>query len=219
MTEPAYLSATRAAYDKVAADYHDLLRTALADAPYERAMLGVFAEHVRASGLGPVVDVGCGPGRVTGYLDTLGIPVSGIDLSPEMIAVARREHPTLRFEVGSMTALDRENGALGGVVAWYSIIHTPPELLPPVFAEFARVLAPGGYLMLAFQVGDVPRHITSAYGHDGLDYHAYRLRPDRITALAADAGLQSLSHLVREPEGEYENSPQAYLVLRKPTAA
>ncbi|MFE0024366.1 class I SAM-dependent DNA methyltransferase [Amycolatopsis sp. NPDC059021] len=219
MTEPAYLSATRAAYDKVAADYHELLRKSLARMPYDRAMLGVFAEHVRAADVGPVADVGCGPGRITAYLDSLGVPVSGIDLSPEMIAVARRTYPALRFEVGSMSTLDLKDGELGGVVAYYSIIHTPPELLPPVFAEFARVLAPGGHLLLAFQVGDQPRHITSAYGHDGLDYNAYRLQPDHITALAADAGLQTVSRLVREPEGEYESSPQAYLIIRKPDVA
>ena len=86
-------------------------------------MLADFADRVD----GPVADVGCGTGRLTAYLDGLGIDVVGIDLSPGMIAVARRAYPALRFEVGSMTALDLPDGGVAGVLAWYSIIHTPPD--------------------------------------------------------------------------------------------
>ena len=60
-------------------------------------------------GGGPVADVGCGPGHVTAHLRDSGLDAFGIDLSPVMIDVARREHPGLRFEVGSMT--DRFRGS------------------------------------------------------------------------------------------------------------
>ncbi len=83
-----------------------------------------------------------------------------------MVEVARRDHPDLRFTVGSLTALDVADGALAGVVAWYSIIHTPDDGLPALFAELARVLATGGHLLLAFQAGNAVRHVTHAYGHD-----------------------------------------------------
>jgi ubiquinone/menaquinone biosynthesis C-methylase UbiE len=89
-----------------------------------------------------------------------------------MIEVARRSHPDLRFEVGSMNALDLADGSLGGIVAWYSIIHTPRGLLPQVFAEFARVLVPGGHLLLAFKAGDETRHLAKGYGHEmSIDVH------------------------------------------------
>jgi hypothetical protein len=60
-----------------------------------------------------------------------------------MVAVARESHPNRRFDEGSMPELDLEDDTLGGIVAWYSIIHTPPLLLPVLFAEFHRVLAAG----------------------------------------------------------------------------
>src|SRR3981081_1801081 len=142
MLEPDYLRIPRAAYDPVAVDYAELLRTALAAKPLDRAMLAAFAELVQTAGAGPVADLGCGPGRVTAPLHSLGLTAFGVDLSPGMVAVARRAHPDLRFDEGSLTALDLTDGALGGIVAWYSIIHTPPELLPVVCAEFYRVLAP-----------------------------------------------------------------------------
>ncbi|PNE41006.1 class I SAM-dependent DNA methyltransferase [Streptomyces noursei] len=212
--EPSFLRSVRTAYDTVAVDYERLLRTALAEMPMDRAMLGAFADLVRADGAGPVADLGCGPGRITSHLHALGLDVFGVDLSPEMVAVARRAHPEIRFEEGSMTGLDLADGLLAGVVAWYSIIHTPPERLPAVFEEFHRVLAPGGHLLLAFKAGDELRHLDHAYGHD-LSLDVYWLAPDRVAELAGRAGFAVGTRVHREPEG-HENGPQAYLLARKP---
>jgi SAM-dependent methyltransferase len=210
MTEPSYLRATRVAYDTVAADYAELLRTELANKPLDRAMLAAFAELVASGDDGPVADIGCGPGRVTAHLDGLGLAAFGVDLSPAMVAVARRMYPGLRFEEGAMSALDLADGSLAGVVAWYSIIHTPPELLPAVFTEFHRVLRPGGQLLLAFQAGDERVHLTHVYGH-AVSLHAHRLPPDRIAILLHEAGFVVSARLIREPEPR-EKNPQAYLL-------
>lgn len=213
MTEPPYLRATRTAYDTVAVDYAELVRTELAAKPLDRAVLAAFAELVRAAGDGPVVDAGCGPGRVTAHLHSLGVAAFGVDLSPEMVAVARRSHPGLRFDEGTMTALDLEDGVLRGLVAWYSIIHTPPERLPDVFAEFHRVLGHGGQLLLAFQAGDERVHLEHAYGHD-LSLDAYRLSPDLVVELLRQAGLVVHARMLREPAGG-ERNRQAYLLAGK----
>jgi SAM-dependent methyltransferase len=218
VTEPEFLRATRASYDAVATDYAERFRHELAGKPLDRAILAGFAELVRAGGAGPVLDVGCGTGRMTAQLDLLGVPVSGIDLSPRMVEVARRSHPGLRFDVGSMLALDRPDGSLGGVLAWYSVIHVPDERLPGVFAEFRRVLAPGGYLLLGFQAGDEPLHLSEALGHPvSLDFH--RRQPDQVAALLTQAGLAVRARLLREhdDEGPFpERTPQAFLLARKP---
>lgn len=159
--------ATRDSYDALAPAYVEFARGELAAKPLERALLGTFAELAAASGGGlPVADVGCGTGRVTEYLHGLGrgLDVFGVDLSPRMLAVARQEHPGLRFEEGSMLALDLPDTSLGGLLAWYSTIHVPDEELPRVFAEFHRVLAPGAHVQLGFQVGDEPLRMTEALG-------------------------------------------------------
>jgi SAM-dependent methyltransferase len=215
MTETLpYLDETRTAYDTVAGDYAEQLKDALAEVPLERALLGAFAELVEADGGGPVADVGCGPGRITTYLDRLGVDVRGVDLSPEMVAVARRLYPGIPFAVGTMTDLDLADGALAGLVAWYSIIHTPPERLPLVFAEFARVVRPGGRLVMAFQVGDEKVRVEQAYGH-AIACDAYRLSPVRIADLLAAAGLEVTARVVREPENRWDKTPQAYLMARR----
>lgn len=224
MGEPNWLRETRAAYDEVAVDYARLVHGELARKPLERALLATFAELVgggggtaRAAGAGPVVEVGCGTGRVTAHLRGLGLDVAGLDLSPGMVAVARESWPGLRFAVASMTDLPLPDGGLAGLVAWYSIIHLPPEALPAVFAEFHRVLAPGGELLLAFKAGDKRIRLEQAYGHT-VSYDVHWLPPDRIAAQLAAAGFAVHARLVREPE-DYERGPQAYLLARRPRDA
>ncbi|GAA2652044.1 class I SAM-dependent methyltransferase [Paractinoplanes durhamensis] len=229
----AYLTKTRIAYDVVAADYHVLLQDEIARTPWERAMLGGFAEIVE----GPVVDVGCGPGRITGPLADLGVEVSGIDLSPRMVEVAREVYPAIPFRVGSLLDLDLPDASLGGLVSWYSLVHTPPHLLPSAFAEFFRVLRPGGRLLLAFKAADqaadqaagkdggkdggkaggkdgVKRPLTSGYGHE-IELDVYWFPPQRVADLMTAAGFTESLRLVRAAEG-YEGQPQAYLLGVKP---
>ncbi|GHE27923.1 class I SAM-dependent methyltransferase [Streptomyces vinaceus] len=214
--QTADLNSVRAAYDAVAVDYARLLGTELARRPLDRAMLAAFAEYVRGDGSGAaraVADLGCGPGHVTAHLGGLGVRAFGVDLSPAMVAVARRTYPGLRFEVGSMAALDVADAVLGGVLAWYATAHTPPGELPALFAEFARVLAPGGHLLIAFEAGDERARLEHAYGRPvGLD--VYRTPPELVAGLLAGAGLEEIARQVRRPEGD-EGSPRAFLLARR----
>lgn len=213
MPNPDYLAATRAAYDTVAADYAVLLADLLEQLPWDRAVLATFAELVLRDGLAPVADIGCGPGRLTGHLHALGLDVFGVDLSPGMLEVARRALPDLRFVEGSMTALDLADASLGAVVAWYSLIHIPPADVPAVLDEFSRVLAPGGQLLLAFQVGSDVRHLHQGYGH-AIELDTYRMQPEQLALQLEAAGLPVHARVVREPAGS-EAQPQAYLLARK----
>lgn len=210
MSEPAHLTATRASYDTVAEDYTDLITALFSKEPLGRAMLAAFAELVRSGGGGPVADVGCGPGHVTAHLDALGVSAFGVDLSPAMVAIARRRHPKLRFDVGSMTDLDCVDGELDGLVAWWSIIHTPPDELPALFAEFHRVLAPDGHVLVGFHVGDECLRPERAYGHP-VTYAAYRLPPEHIAELLNQAGLRVTAQLLSEGK----KCPLACVLARK----
>ncbi|MEU8166092.1 class I SAM-dependent methyltransferase [Micromonospora sp. NPDC049004] len=189
MSVDGWLADTRTSYDTVAVSYAHLVRDFLAQAPYERAALALFADHVRATGGGPVADVGCGPGRITAHLNELGIAAFGIDLSPGMIAVARHEHPDLRFEVGSMTDLDLPDGSVAGLIAWYSLIHIPDERLGQVLAHFRRVVRPGGPLLVGYHVGDETTLKTEGYGGHPMRIRVHRRRPAQVAAWLRDNGF------------------------------
>ncbi|WP_106401473.1 class I SAM-dependent methyltransferase [Actinocorallia populi] len=214
MIETSSLDATRAAYDAVATRYAELFRDSTEGLPLDRALVDAFAESVRAAGAGPVADLGCGPGGVTARLASLGVSAFGVDASPAMIELARREYPDLRFDEGSMLALDIEDGTLGDVLSWYSIIHTPPRDLPVIFAEFARTLEPGGHLLLGFFATDDDPHPAEPFDHKVS--LAYRLSIDHVADLAAKAGLMEIARLRREPS-EGERFRHGRLLARKPT--
>lgn len=198
MTGHDTLRATRDAYDAIAPTYAQLFHDPLHERPLERGLLSAFAELVRANGDDGVADLGCGPGHITAHLHGLGLNAFGVDASPVMVELAREAHPGLRFEVGSMVALDIEDGALGGVLSRWSVIHTPPQDLPPILAEAARVLAPGGHLLIGFSATDGPHEETQAYDHTVVT--AYRWSPDRLAELLRDHGLAESARLVREPD-------------------
>ncbi|MFZ4271404.1 class I SAM-dependent methyltransferase [Streptomyces arboris] len=212
---------TRDSYDAIAPAYAEFSRGELAAKPLERGVLAVFAELAAAGGGGlPVADVGCGTGRVTAHLSELGLGVDvfGIDLSPQMLAAARQEHPGLRFEEGSMLELGLPDASLGGLLAWYSTIHVPDEELPRAFAEFHRVLAPGAPVQLGFQVGDEPLRMTEALGEEvSLVFH--RRQPERVAALLRAAGLEvrAVVRKERDTEGPFpERTPQGFVLARRP---
>jgi SAM-dependent methyltransferase len=215
VTEPAFLAAIRRSYDTVADSYVERIPPPADMDPLGRAMLAAFVEIVQAADCGPVADLGCGPGRVTAHLNDLGVSAFGVDLSPTMIDIARRAYPELRFDVGSMTALDLHDDSLGGILALFSTFHTPPQHLPTVFAEFHRTLAPGGHLLLWTYVGD-DEHLrpAQAYGGHSVSYEAYFLPADRIAELLDHAGLVTSARLTQEPGDGVR--PHACYLAHKP---
>ncbi len=211
MTETdARLAATAAAYDAISALYAEISRDELDGLPLDRAVLAAFAEHVTAAGGGLVADVGCGPGRIGAHLAGLGLDILGVDVSPAMIAIARELYPALRFAVGSMDALPVGDGTLGGIVAWYSVIHAAPADLPGYLAGCARALRPGGFLLAAFFEAD-GEDVT---GFDHKVAPAYRWPLGPLSALAAGAGFTELGRMSREPRPA-ERFRRGHLLLRR----
>lgn len=174
--------------------------------------IGLFGaiEHVHADDLafiqrhlggvaGPVLDLGCGPGHLTGYLHSLGVDVRGIDLVPEFVRHARTAHPGAPFRMGSLTALDVADRSVAGLLAWYSLIHLTPAQLDETLAGFRRVLAPGGVLVVGlFDAADVSDDV-SAFDHKVV--RAYRWPADEISRRLARAGIVETDRLRRAAEG------------------
>jgi SAM-dependent methyltransferase len=211
--QPSDLETVRESYDRVADAYVELGMGRLEAEPWLRAVLGAFAESVR--GLGPVLDVGCGPGTVTAHLTELGLDASGVDLSPRMVEHARRQYPHLRFSVTSATELDLAPASLGGVLGWWSLFNLPRESLPGVLRAFAEALVPGGQALIGTHVGDGDLRRTEGYGGLPVSWTTHLYRPEELTKMLVDAGLEVVAEL-RLPVHAPSLRPQVLLAARRP---
>jgi SAM-dependent methyltransferase len=212
---PDDVRSVRHAYDTVAEDYAVRLPDTRAETPLDLAMVDAFADAVAAGDDPQVLDAGCGTGRMSAYLAARGCVVHGVDLSPGMVAVARRQHPSLLVTVGSLAALPHPDDRFAGVMLWYSIIHTPPPGQARIFAEAARVLRPDGHLLVGFQAGEGPRDVSAAYrrfGHE-VELERHRYTADLVAAHLEAAGLHEVCRLVRRARQD-ERDDQAVLLAR-----
>jgi SAM-dependent methyltransferase len=168
------------------------------------------------TGLGPVCDLGCGPGQVARYLHSKGVEVFGIDLSPGMVEQALQLNPGIEFRQGNMLSLEDSSESWGGIAAFYSIVHIPREEMTGALRECRRVLRPGGLLLLAFHVGEEIIHRDEMWGEDvSLDFIFFR--SDEICAWLKDAGFEIEEAIERDPYPDVEHqSRRAYIFARKP---
>jgi SAM-dependent methyltransferase len=209
--QPADLEDVRNSYDRVADTYVEIGVGELHERPWLRAALAAFAESVR--GLGPVLDVGCGPGTVTAHLSGLGLDVSGVDLSPRMVAHARRRYPDQRFEVASATALGLAPASLGGILGWWSLFNLPRDLLPGVLAAYAEALVPGGQALIGTHDGDGDVVRTEAYDGVPVSWTTHLWRPEQLIELVTAAGLTIVAELRLPPEPR--SRPQVLLAAER----
>ena len=201
-------------YDAVASAYADRFRDELGDKPFDTRMLDWLAE--RAGGVGPICDMGCGPGQVAAYLRAGGCDVCGVDLSGAMVRHASRLNPGIPFEQGDMRDLvDIADATYGGIAAFYSIVNLPRTDHMQVFTELRRVLRLGGWLLLTFHVGDEVRHVDEFLGATvSLDFHFFT--PRDVRDGLNSAGFDVVDVIEREPDAESveAQTKRAYIFAR-----
>lgn len=205
------LNAIRRDYDALAEDYARHIYEELQHKPLDRELLTRFARSVR----GEICDLGCGPGHVARFFHEAGATVFGVDLSPGMVEQARRLNPEIEFREGNMFALELADESLAGVVLFYSIVNLQKRVLPAVFREVARVLGPGGRVMVAFHTGDEVLAEKELWGH-AISMDFVLLPPKEICRQMEEAGLVVEEVVERDPYPEVEYpSHRAYVFGRK----
>ncbi len=173
-------SDVKAAYSARAAEYVDKLGSVSSLHPSDRALIESWAGDVD----GPILDAGCGPGHWTGYLAERGSEARGVDQVPAFIEHARRTYPGVSFEVASFGHLPDATASAGGILAWYSLIHHEPDTVHGVLDEFARILRPGGALLLGFFLG------SDVEPFDHTVATAYRWSPEALSTQLSAAGFE-----------------------------
>lgn len=153
----------RAAYSARAQEYISVIGKIENASKDDREYLLTWARSV----WGSILDVGCGPGQWTNYLSQKGFDIEGVDPVARFVEDARKCYPSVHYRQGSAEELEVPDGSLGGVLAWFSLIHSAPECIGQPLGECARALRAGGSLALGFFVGPqgeaFDHAVTTAY--------------------------------------------------------
>lgn len=205
---------TQSSYDQVAAEYAEKYKDEMDYKPFDRACLDRLMREV--GGLGPICDMGCGPGQIARYLNRQGAGTLGVDLSPLMVAEAQRLNPEIHFHQGDMLSLPDSDNSWGGIAAFYCIIHIPREQVLDALWEMKRVLKPGGILLLTYHIGDEIKHLDKWWDKPVNLNFAFYL-PEEMENWLTEAGYELEETLVREPNPEVEvATKRAYVFAGKP---
>ena len=204
---------TQSSYDRVAVEYGEKFKDEMDDKPFDRDCLYRLVREVGE--LGPICDLGCGPGQIARYLHRQGVQTLGVDLSSKMVAEAQRLNPEIHFHQGDMLSLPDADNSWGGIAAFYCIIHIPREQIVNALREMKRVLKPGGPLLLAFHIGTEIKHLDVWWEKSvNLDFAFYL--PTEMASWLKEAGFELLETLIREPNTDMEAATQrAYIFAKK----
>ena len=187
--QPVDLDEVRRAYTVAAAAYIASFGDASRASASDRAVIGAWADGLD----GPVLDAGCGPGHWSGFLHERGLQVEGVDATAAFVDHATRSRPGVRFSLADLRGLELVPGSLGGVLAWFSLIHLEPDDVPGVLDRFVRGLAPSGGLLLGFFAGPALR----TFDHRVATAWAWPVA--RLEELVIDAGFET-TETAEEPQ-------------------
>jgi SAM-dependent methyltransferase len=171
-----------------------------------------IAQHERAMRFarkgGVAVDVGCGSsGRIIEFLLGHGYEVEGLDISPEMLALARVKHPAVRFHQGDVSVWEFPR-QYDFISAWDSIWHVPLDRHEAVLEKLCAALAPGGVMIFTTGAMDVPGEVTNPFKGQPL-YHAALGIPQLLRL------VDRFGCVCRHLEHDEPDGPHVFLVVEK----
>jgi SAM-dependent methyltransferase len=200
-------------YNRTATQYAEQFMNELRSKHLDRLLLQAFVTENR--GNSRIIDLGCGPGQTTRFMADCGAPhLLGVDLSPEMVRVAKALNPQLDFEEADMLHLPYADHSFGAAVGFYAIVHFDLQQLQMAFAQIRRVLAPGGQFLFSFHVGNQVVHREEFLGQP-VDIDFFFFETDHILDLLTTAGFTLIDALERHPYPNLEYpSKRAYIWAR-----
>jgi SAM-dependent methyltransferase len=137
-----------------------------------------------------ILDLGCGTGHEAKRLHSLGARVTGIDISPRSIAIARERTPECVFHEMDLFDIDITPGTFDGIVAAGSLIHLPLPRLRIALTRAAAMLRDGGLFLAVMQVGDRDFIHYPDIGRERVRRIVYRLSREMILDCFKRAGLR-----------------------------
>jgi SAM-dependent methyltransferase len=201
-------------YNATAESYAATRMDELSEKQLDRLLLKEFAALNKNKGT--CADFGCGPGQTTKFLFDAGLSdIIGIDISPEMVDVARRISPHIRFDTGDLLDISYDADYFASAVAFYAIVHFDYDHIAKAFKEVNRVLKRDGHFLFSYHVGDDIVHFDTANGID-VDIDLHFFRTDKILELLRDNNFMIIDAVERLPYPDVEYATKrAYVWARK----
>lgn len=161
-----------------------------------------------------VLELGCGTGIPTTKRLAERFRLTGVDLSPRHIQLARRNVPQATFIQGDMTTVEISPASFDGVVAFYSMTHVPRNEHAKLLRSIMGWLRPGGLLVAAMGAADTEDMVEDDWLGAPMYFSHYDSETNR--RLVAEAGFQIVS--AQEETAEEDGKPCTFLwvVARKP---
>ena len=204
---------TQKSYDIVAEKYHELFKDELSYKVFDRELLSSFSRNFNTSS--KIYDMGCGPtGHIGKFLFDQGYDVTGIDISKNCVAIASDYSPEMKFRQMDMSKLTIEDQSIDGIIAYYSIIHTPKCHVSKYFAEFRRTLVRGGKLLVSVKSGNEEGYVENFLECDTSIYFSY-FKTSEIERYFLENGFMINSLEERSPYAEEINVKRIFAIGEK----
>ena len=176
---------TISTYNKIARRYAELNFDDTSNLRYVDKFLSYLPKNIK------ILDAGCGVGNLTKYILAKGYECEGIDLSEEMIKIAKEKVPEGKFTLMDMQSLSYADAMFDGIISVFSLIHIPSTEVPDVLKEFNRVLKSNGFLLLIVQKGEAD-HIVEEPLNKNEKIFINFFTQERLTTLLNAAGFKTI---------------------------
>lgn len=196
-------------YDKTAKSYADKFINELDEKHFDQILLKAFGSQNINNGR--IIDFGCGPGQTTKFLFDNGFQnILGTDISTEMVKVATRLNPHIKFEQSNLLQLKYADGSFGSAIAFYAIVHFDYEQVKKALIEVKRVLSKNGEFLFSFHIGNETVSLDKFLDKDvKIKFQFFEV--DKIKTIVEEVGLEIIDIIKRQPYNTEHQTERAYI--------
>lgn len=203
-----YLKKTIQTYDQIAADYVQATNNLQ---PQEEFTL--FSQMLLTGNA--VLDAGCGGGRDCRALAERGFQVIGIDLSAEMLKIARNLAPGCEFRQTDLRKIPLADNSIDGIWCCASLLHLKRREVRRALLEFRRVLKKGAVCCILIKKGTGEKFVKDSRSQGKPRFYSY-FQPDEIRALCRSLNFEILIGKTTQSGSAGQREDWLYFLLRKP---
>lgn len=206
--EADYREVTRLSYDKTAVDYQG---NSLKLKPEVKAK--AFLSYVPTGS--KILDLGCGPGKDAQFFIDSGYQVTGVDISPQMISLARRLVPKGEFIVSDIESLSLNAQSFDAVWASASLLHVSKQAMPSVLKQLHEALRSGGIFYVSMKKGD-GEELTPDERYEGFEKFWNYVQENELADLLIEQGFEILEQNTHQKSSSHQTHPWISVICKKP---